>query len=166
MDESSLKIALELGYNKELIQFIENNISLKIINSLPPQGFWYGFCSFKPLFIEVYNRNLSTEDDRTIIQALKYKGMPQSMVKELLRIKELLGNDFFEIYNQSGMDHEVIGHLYNHLAKLGHDENAAVHTQIEFAKIRSAGAKGNSWKLVLGIMPKVLGYHKGIDELK
>lgn len=166
--ENSLKIALELGYNKEIIKFIRKNTILRLVKDIPPKGYWYGFCIYdkeRPV-IEVYRRNLSTENKEIGAQALKQKGMSNSMIKEVMKVLDVLGNEFYEVYNQSGMDHEIIGHLYNHLRGQKHDERAAVHTQIEFAKVRKGGLHGNPWKLILKIMPKVLAYHKGIDELK
>ena len=166
--ENSLKIALELGYDKKILEFIRKNTVLRLVKDLPPKGYWYGFCFYdkqKPI-IEVYHRNLSTESKDIGKYALKQKGMSDSMIEDVMKVLDVLGDDFYEVYNQSGMDHEIIGHLYNHLSGLDHFEKAAVKTQIEFAKIRSGGLHGNSWKLILKIMPKVLAYHKGIDELK
>ena len=73
---------------------------------------------------------------------------------------------FFEIYNQSGMDHELIGHVYNFLAGQDYGEAAAVNIQLQCAKARSGILFGRNWRRILTIMPIVLGYHKGLDHLK
>ena len=166
---NSLKLAIKIGLNKDTISFIENNVKLKLIKRLPPSGNWYGWCIYdekKPVIV-VYSRNLSTESISTITLALKQKKIPQELIDKIIKIYNQVGKmNFFEIYNQSGMDHEIIGHLYNFLEKQKHGEKAAVNIQLLFAKKRSGNFSGKNWKRVLEIMPIVLGYHKGIDELK
>ena len=167
--DNSIKLALKLGLDKNIIDFIDKNTKLKIISGLPPKGMWYGWCMYdnKNPVIEVYSKNLSTEDISVAIASLKSKGLPQKLIDEIVEIYNEIGKpEFFEVYNQSGMDHELIGHLYNHLKGLSHDEKAASKTQIMFAKARSGLLIGRNWKKILKIMPIVLAYHKGIDELK
>ena len=62
------------------------------------------------------------------------------------------------------MDHGLIGHLYNGIAGKRNDEVAAVEMQILLAKERSIEEK--NWARIFEAMPRVLGYHKNIAELK
>jgi hypothetical protein len=166
---NSIGLALKFRLDKNILDFINRNTRLEVIHSLPPEGMWYGHCIYdkKHPVIEVYHRNLSTEDISIVIVALKKKGLPEKLIEEIVRVYNKVSKaKFFEIYNQSGMDHELIGHLYNHIAGKMHDEKAAVETQILFARARSGLVFGRNWRRVLEIMPIVLGYHKGIDELK
>ncbi len=166
---NSIELALRLGFDKEILGFIRSNTRLKVISGLPPEGMWYGWGNYdqKHPEIEVYSRNLSTEDISLVIVALKHKRLPKELIEEIVETYNKVGKSkFFEIYNQSGMDHELIGHLYNHLAGKSHDERAAVQTQLTFARARSGVVFGRDWRRVLKIMPIVLGYHKSIDELK
>ncbi|MBW2968743.1 hypothetical protein KY314_01340 [Candidatus Woesearchaeota archaeon] len=165
--ENSLKLASKKGCDPKILNFIKQNTLFMLIESLPPKGNWYGWCIYddKQPEIIVYHRNLSTEPIEMAIAALQADGMPDTEIGHIIEMHNKIGEEaFFEIYNQSGMDHEVIGHLYNHLNKAKHDERAAVYTQIDFAKDRSKSA--SAWKLILEIMPIVLAYHKDVDELK
>jgi hypothetical protein len=169
--DNSIKIALELGFDIPILNFIKQNARLVLARSLPPGGMFFGWCIYddKKPQIKVYHRNLSTEIFEAVRTALKAKGMNDKLIEDIEKVHDKVTPPvFFEIYNQSGMDHELIGHLYNQLKGLAHDEPAAVHTQLTFAKTRSGlfTRSGRNWKRVLRIMPIVLGYHKGIDELK
>ena len=136
---SSIRLALKLDFDKNILEFINRNTTLKLIPNLPPEGMWYGWCKYDPKhpIIEVYHRNLSTEDISVAMDALRNKGLSDKLIEEIVKIYNRIGKpNFFEIYNQSGMDHELIGHLYNHIAGKSHDERAAVQTQILFAEAR------------------------------
>ena|SRR3989344_5138788 len=166
---NSLKLAIREGYDLSILDFIEKNANLRLIRRLPPKGIWYGYCYYdqKSPEIEVYYRNLSTESIDTIVIALRESGMNNNLLEEVIaKINGIPPIKLYEIYNQSGMDHELIGHLYNNLKGLRHDERAAVETQIEFAKLRAKGIFGKNWGRIIEIMPIVLGYHKSIDEFK
>ena len=81
-------------------------------------------------------------------------------------MKSISQKKFFEVYNQSGMDHEIMGHLFHYLKGVRHDEEISVKIQIKFAKYRAKKIGGKKWKEILKIMPMILGHHKNIDELK
>ena len=120
-------LALLKGKKSIKIDYIKRKVKLKLIRELPPEGMWYGRCVLKknPI-IEVYHRNLSTEDISTVAVALKKKGLSKKLIQEVIDIYNKVGKeDFFEIYNQSGMDHELIGHLYNCIKHLDHGERGA-----------------------------------------
>lgn len=56
-----------------------------------------------------------------------------------------------EVWNQSGMDHELIGHIYNNYQSGNGLEDCARKTQIEIAKFR--GKNNNVWNLASYILP-------------
>lgn len=167
--KNSLSLALKMGLDEHILLTIEQNVRLSLIEGFPENEMLYGWCFYhktRPK-IEVYTHNLSTENSTTIISALRAKKIPEKDISNIMRIYEKIGaRSFFEIYNQSGMDHELIGHLYNYLAQKNCDEKEAVMTQIAFAKKRSGLIWGRNWRHILEIMPLVLAYHKNIDELK
>jgi len=162
---NTVELAPKLGYEKILSRI--NNVKFYLCPGFPPVGNWYG--SFIYPEIRVYECNLSTEylnksDSDIIKKELKKKGMPETDIDEIMRMLcSVSPEDFFEVYNQSGMDHEI-GHLYNYIAGRANDdeEKAASKFQIEFAKERNT----NAWKCIRKIMPKVLAYHKNIGKLK
>ena len=166
---NSIRIALELGCDMKILGFLSVNTKIKLVRCLTPHGIWYGQCMYDtehPL-IEVYQRNLSTEDPSVVRAALTAAGMTDKSIDGVMRVYESMSRaEFFEIYNQSGMDHELIGHIYNHFAGQRHDERAAVKMQIALAKTRSGVFLGRNWGEIARIMPFVLAHHKGIDELK
>lgn len=164
---NSLELAHKLGLDYKILDSIDKNVKLTLEKGLPPEEMWYGWCIFHKNEVIVYSKNLSTEDINTVMVALRAKGMPEKFIQEIIEVyNKVTPPDFFEIYNQSGMDHELVGHLYNYLAGEDHFEKAAVETQINFARERIGLVFGKNWARVLEIMPKVLGYHKEIDELK
>jgi len=167
--KNSINMALKLGFDKNTLEFIDKHVKLTNINTFPPPGMLYGWCKYdkKNPLIEVYYRNLSTETSEVMQFAMKSRKLPDKLIEEIMYVHNQIGtNNFFEIYNQSGMDHELIGHLYNFLLEKNHDEKAAVSIQILFAQKRSGIIFGKNWRRILKIMPKILGYHKNIDELK
>ncbi|MCF6149797.1 MAG: hypothetical protein E3K37_14170 [Candidatus Kuenenia sp.] len=70
------------------------------------------------------------------------------------KLRPVAPEDFFEVFNQSGMDHEAMGHLYHHIDGLDCSEKAAALLQIKFAHARNSP----SWNLIREVMPAVLGY--------
>ena len=57
----------------------------------------------------------------------------------------------WEVWNQSGMDHELIGHIYNFYAGSKHDEHSARKTQVEMAEHR--GKNSVLWRMAVAIEP-------------
>jgi len=166
--ENSIELASISGYDKNILNFIKENTKLTIDPILPTKiGVWFGWYHHdeKEPEIMVCHRNLSTEPIELGISVFRADGMPEETIEQIIKVYNELGRDaIFEIYNQTNMDHEVIGHSYNHFNNTKHDELAACNTQIEFAKVRSKSSK--AWKTALQIIPVILAYRKGIDELK
>ncbi len=59
----------------------------------------------------------------------------------------------WEIWNQSGMDHELIGHIYNFHAGLEHNEPNARKTQVAMARHR--GKDSYLWRMAATLEPVV-----------
>ena len=164
---NTIETAIKSGYDKKLLNWILANTRFAVLPGPPPDDNWFGWCHYdsKHPEIEVYSRNLSTEGFEIGEMAMLSQGMPKKVVEDVMRVVRKLSEDeFYEIYNQSGMDHEIIGHLYHWLSNQPHSEEAASKLQLKFASARSA--KYSGWKVILRVMPVVLGYHKNIDELK
>lgn len=163
---NTIDLAISLGYKKEILDQILKITMFENLGGFPPKGNWYGWCmySFPQPRIAVYECNVTSFFDyEKIKEALEYDGMPINVIDSIINhLKKVSLEDFFEVYNQSGMDHELIGHLYHYINDEDHSEKAASLLQIEFAKHR----KSKAWKIILQIMPIILGYHKNVDELK
>jgi hypothetical protein len=87
--------------------------------------------------------------------------MPEKLLNEVMAAYSSISKEkFFEIYNQSGMDHELIGHGYHHFKNLDCGEETAVRTQLKMAEARAKGDQ--DWKRITEVMPAVLSYLKGI----
>ncbi|UCD03861.1 MAG: hypothetical protein JSW73_04955 [Candidatus Woesearchaeota archaeon] len=122
--KNTLSLARELSLDEEVLNLLDNT-QLEVI----PQEFrgrnFYGWARYNPPKIEVYEANPS-----------KY-----------------LPKKFQEVWNQSGMDHELIGHIYNYFYgkdKSG-NEKEAIETQIKLANYR--GRKDPLWKLAAISIP-------------
>jgi hypothetical protein len=160
----TLKIAKKLDYDKSILDFLEKNLILKVNKNKIPDGLWYGFAQFdnkKPI-IEIYEKNLSCETIGNIVEEFKRKKIPEKTIKKvslLLRIvpKKIL----FEVYNQCGMDHELIGFLFNQLRNKKHIEKVAVDTLLKFIKDRSGWFFHKiPWKVISVFAPIILYHHK------
>lgn len=162
--ENSLRIARKLGYDQSVLDFLEEKLLLEVNSRKIPSGMWYGWAHYdrKSPFIEVYQRNISCQSVPEIVDDLRSKGVPEKTIK---RVKAFLlivpRRVFFMAFNQSGMDHELIGHLFNYLAKRDHGEEAAVKVQIEFAKARRGLLFHKlPWTIIAYFAPIILYHHK------
>jgi len=63
-----------------------------------------------------------------------------------------------EVWNQSGMDHELIGHLYGNYRYDEGLEDYARQVQIDMAKFR--GKKSFTWNLASFILPSLFNFKK------
>lgn len=162
--KNSLKIARKLGYNKSLIDFLDENVILKVNTDRIPQGMWYGYAHYSkenPV-VEVYSKNLSLETTENIISDFKSKGIPKKTLDTFALFHKIVPKRiFFDTYNQSGMDHELIGHILNHMDNKDAGEKAAVEVQIKFAKARSGWLVHKwPWKVISKVAPIILYHHK------
>ncbi len=160
--DNSLRVARDLGYNQELLENIRDKVKLEVTESTRLENVWYGVCYFDQRKISVLRENITTQPLNRIIETVIKAGVSEDKIPFLNRIIKNVGMvKFAEITNQSGMDHEIIGHMYNFLAGQPCDELAAVKTQLEMAKFRSEDSL--EWEEVLKIMPLILSCHKSVD---
>ena len=134
--EDTLNLANKMSLDESILKELEN-ISLKVIpgNSYP---LFYGYadCFFDDKKIEVYETNPS-------------KYFPRKIQ---------------EVWNQSGMDHELIGHLYNAIANLDLSEESARKTQRKMIKLRSK--ESLLWKFSGLILDLLLSFKDKKQEIK
>lgn len=150
--KNSIKTARKQGYDPKILDFLDEKTELHINEKEIPKGLWYGYTVYgeKPIIV-VFSKNLSCKPVTAIYKELIENGVPK---KEATRFTDIIRltpkGVFFEIFNQSGMDHELIGHQYNYLAGKESDEPAAISTQLELAKARSGllTPQKIAWKLV------------------
>lgn len=170
---NSLSFAQKLGYDSAILDQMPRE-QKKVLVGLDAEiegkaGIWFGYCAYNVpdclLLIGVSPRNLATESEQVVELELRSLGIPEKPLARIMEVyRSVPREDFFEVYNQSGMDHELIGHGYNYLKGNEHGEEAAVREQLRFAKERAKNTP--AWNTIIEIMPIVLGYLKGIDELK
>lgn len=119
----TLKTAHNLGYSKILPQLVKVNLEVIPRDS---EKMFYGWAYLlEPGTIAVYQTNPS-------------KYLPPQLRK---------------IWNQSGMDHELIGHIGNYLLGNKYGEDEAIATQREFIKERAKTS--NLWRIASWIEPKL-----------
>ncbi|MBM4053704.1 MAG: hypothetical protein FJ264_03310 [Planctomycetes bacterium] len=163
--KNSFELALRLGYKQKILSSVLHTARYSVLPGYPPEGNWYGWCKYHPSHpeIAVYEYNLSTHfsESNVIKSALLKKGMPSAQADEIInKLRPVSPEDFFEVFNQSGMDHEAIGHLYHRMDGQDCSEKAAVRVQIQLAHERRYLA----WELIREVMPAVLGYQFNIAE--
>lgn len=179
--KNTIVVAKKLGYHgkylhkkpeddEDIFEHIINKVPLKLTKGFPPKDNWFGWCRYnfgKPE-IEIYSKNLSCVSQNIIIEALQKDKLPQKKIEKIIKhMKSISKSAFFEVYNQSGMDHEIMGHLFHYLKGKEHGEEVSVKIQIKFAEYRAKKMFGSKkWKQIIKIMPVILGHHKDIDELK
>lgn len=137
-EKNSIETAKSIGLlDDEILDILENSIVLKLNLDERPSGIWYGQAYFvepkEESFIEVFERN------------------PAGYLPSGLR----------EILNQSGMDHELIGHIGHYLSGKPYGEKNACVAQERMAKKR--GEKSIGWKSASKFIPLVQKYHRNVD---
>jgi hypothetical protein len=134
---------------------------------------WFGWTHDNPENIKypkvsVFSRNMSTEPYSYARERFIEAGLTSETVDKVILpvIKEMGPKNFFEIFNQNGVDHEVMGHAYHFIKfpqnEAAHDEKVALMVQMEFAKIRAGPFLGHNWKRIIEIMSLVFKAHRGI----
>ena len=128
-----------------------------------PSNIEYGQANYEKNIVSVYSENVS-DHISDIGHVLEYMGVSREdkcFCKNC--ISEMGEEKFREIFNQSGMDHELIGHIGNHAAGKSHGEYSACKTQFSMAEQR---AKDDAdWSAGAEMMSKILPHHKKIPEI-
>lgn len=169
---TSLETAIELGYDAALLDKMrDSNVASVVINSDKPAEMvvWYGYCLYNmdpaSVAIRVLPKNISQSSYEHISFGLYFLGMPRERISWICeQLEQIPPNAFPELFNQSGMDHELIGHGYNYLKGLAHDEREAVAMQLELAALRAETSE--HWRIIRTVMAPVLGYLKNLEHLK
>jgi len=159
--KDSIVQAIKLGLDENVLTGILAKTRFTILSGLPSNGLWYGRALYsEPPEIQIYEQNMTTESLAYTQSQLSSKKVPQNIAAPLLSAIRLIPQGiFFELINQSGMDHELIGHIYNYQARLAYDEQAACETQIKLAEARGGIFKPH-WKVIAALAPIILSYHK------
>lgn len=170
--KNSLEIALKLGYKINIVRTLEDT-KVFLEGGFPTGSNLYGVTvvdddkkekGLPPRYILIYKQNISTAG-RVFLEQVLERILDQDELRQVMEIYDQLGEaNFFELFGQNNMDHEIIGHMYNYLDGQDSGEKAASLTQIKFAEYRSRhGFSKNHWKLLLKVLKVVLRKHKGID---
>jgi len=180
--DNSLSLASKLGYDPQVLETVRSRTIFDLVDNLPKlpgnPSLIFGICRYGPTncLIEVQRENVSTLLNKQSVQAmLPFLGQIGALEEEIKEIEEVLEGipeeTFYETFNQSGMDHELMGHAYDYFSEPGKysffngpSEDSAVRTQLRFARER---AKENEyWQAIFKIMPKVLRHLKNIPGVK
>ena len=158
----TVKQAIQLGYDERVLSELLQRVHFRVIPGYVKNGLWYGWAEYskKQPLIAVYEKNMTTEGVSCVRTELEKKNVPAKLIRQLLSVYRVLPQQvWFELVGQSGMDHELIGHVYNFLIGASHDEQAACEAQIILAKKRGGLFKIH-WKLIAALAPTILAYHK------
>ena len=131
--ENTLKSAKDLSLDENILNML-NNVSVEVIPK-DSGSMFCGWAQYEPPKVEVYETNPS-------------KYFPKTLQ---------------EIWNQSGMDHELIGHIYNFYAGLEDNELGARRTQVKMAQYR--GKNSFLWKMAAAIEPKARKFQEYRNQI-
>ena len=131
----------------------------------------FGACSYdsheRPI-ITVYDPNISTLDAAKIgafhdlLDKRKVQAASQEKLEHMLR--SILPVEFFEVFNQSGMDHELIGYAYHHHLRTSSIDKEANSVQYKFINHRIKIANSALQKAYLKQFTKLIPYLFGKPE--
>lgn len=167
----SINTAKEMNlFSENIIKELER-VPLLILYEYPPKDLneifghvgTYFYNPSKDIIIEgphisIYYKNYSNSFDE-FFGLLKKKGVYDSEIEK--KIRNLLSeDDIFEIYNQSGMDHELLGHIGNKLIGKNGDEKDACVTQYVVANYR--GKTNKKWEFAAEFIRYFQTKHRGV----
>jgi hypothetical protein len=134
-----------------------SEISLNVNRTKRPENMFYGFCDYKEKSVQVYHKNLS-QKKKKIPKYLRKRGLPKEQTRQIGKLlEEIPKAEFYNIYNQSGMDHEIVGHLGNYFAGKDCSEKSAFSTQKQMAEYR--GKEDINWRMASKFIPFVEKIH-------
>lgn len=108
--------------------------------------------------VQVYEHNYSESFD-AFFGLLKRKGVYSKELERTIR-ENFTEEDLFLIYNQSGMDHELLGHIGSKLNGLAGDERDACVIEYQVAGYR--GKRDRRWAIAAEVTPLFQEKHRKI----
>jgi hypothetical protein len=148
--------AMEL-FDSNVLNHLRNETVVEVDYSERPKGNWYGQTICGANLITVFDKNLSTLkisklDNSELATMLKEDNFIPEVIPQVIQVLRKVPKELvFQLFNQSGMDHEILGHLSNYLAKKDWGEPAARQTQYDVAVFRST--QDPSWDLMVNLLP-------------
>jgi len=138
--KNSIEVAKRIGLLDDSILNELKNTELKVAKEERPRGIWYGFAIYE-------GDNWPNTGSRVEV----YEQNPASWMPKYLR----------DVFDQSGMDHELIGHIGHYHAGKPHGESRACIVQKVMAEERAKNSWG--WKLAAKAIPYVQNRHKKVS---
>ncbi len=162
--QNSLDTARAMNLCEKIVLTCLDSATLSLEDCCP-DGVLYGAADYWSLDISVYSDNPSTKmlSQSDLSLFLEQEGFEKERVGKLLSLFEQVpSGTLFEIYNQSGMDHELLGHLGNSYSDRPSGEFEACKTQVEMANYRAREDK--NWAIISKILPEILQNHKRLSQ--
>jgi len=173
--EECIRVAKEIDLFPENVINKLNDVGIQIIYKPIPEdgniifgyaesgGFYLdkGQLVFKQPMVYVYHKNYSTFDK--FFNLLKKKGLYSSELEKMIR-NLFTEEDLFETYNQSGMDHELLGHIGSWLSDKKGDERDACIVEHQVAIYR--GKENEKWRYAAKFIPIFQEKHRRIPLIE
>jgi len=173
--EESIKVAKEMNlFSDDIINDLKT-VEIQLLPEPLPEdgniifghaegsGFYLDKSSNQLVFqkpkVCVYHKNHSSSFDE-FFNLLKKKGVYSSKLDRMVR-NCFTEKDLFEIYNQSGMDHELLGHIGSWLSGKKGDERDACIAQYQTAGYR--GRESKKWEYATKFIPLFQEKHRKIS---
>ncbi len=164
---NSIDAALKIGLDHSLLTRIRDfkDVSaIRLVSRMEgEENFLFGYClpdvqlKKKGFIVGVFPQNLSCDEPKILLEKLSNLNIADEKRKEIAdTYRRISPEEFFNMYNQSGMDHELIGHGFNYLKGADCGEHAACSTQLLLANYRSENSE--NWREIRKIMPAILTY--------
>lgn len=145
--KNSIETARDMGLFPEDVLADVSKSRIFIISESPPDGVWYGKC-FRYKVGTFYGDSIIHSREARI--GVYEKG-----------VGRFLPGQAGEIFNQSGMDHEIIGHAANYISYLPSQEKEACLAQKQMADFRANS--DTSWKISSRLLPYIIKLHKNVE---
>ena len=164
---NSIDAALKIGLDNSLLTRIRDFKDVSAIRMVSrmegDENFLFGYClpdvqlKKKSFIVGVFPQNLSCDEPRILLEKLSNLDIPDEKREEIINVYHKISpEEFFDIYNQSGMDHELIGHGFNYLKGNDYGEHAACSMQLALTDHRSENSE--NWREIRKIIPIILEY--------
>jgi len=173
--EESIRGAKETGLFSDNIINELKSVEIQVLyEPLPEDGnIIFGYAEYGGFYLDkssnqlvfqkpkvcVYHKNHSSSFDE-FFNLLKKKGVYSSKLDRMVR-NCFTEKDLFEIYNQSGKDHELLGHIGSWLSGKKGDERDACIAQYQIAGYR--GRESKKWEYAAKFIPLFQEKHRKIS---